>query len=75
MNAFTLEHFLQWKKDTYNYAKNDADRSKCINAIIISYSTDEINIRVNEKFDLLTILDQVGIVRLKLMLDEMLFMS
>ena len=69
MNAFTLEHLLQWKKDTYTYAKNDADRSKCINAIIISYSTDEINIRVNENFDLLPILEKGGIVRLKLIPD------
>ena len=34
-----------------------------------------MNIQVNEKFDLLKILEQGGIVRLKIMIGEMLFMS
>ena len=36
---------------------------------------DALNIRVNEKFDLLPIIEQGGIVRLKIMLDDMLFVS
>ena len=75
MNAFTLEHVLLWKKYTNTYADNDAESSKWINALIISSSTDQLNIWFNEKFDLLPILEQCGIVCLNIILDEMFFMS
>ena len=35
---------------------------------------DELNIRVNEIFDLLSIIEKVSIVCLNLMLDHMIFM-
>ena len=75
MNAFTLNHMLLCKKETNTYAENNAKNRNCINTLIITSSTDELTIRVNKKFDLLPIIDQGGIVRLKLMLDGMLFMS
>ena len=46
-----------------------------MNVVLIYSSMDELNIRVNEEFDLLTIIEQGGVLRLKLMLDEMFFMS
>ena len=66
---------LLWKNDTNTYAKNNADISPCLNTLLISTSKNELNIQVNEKFDLLPILEEVGIVRLKLILDKMFFMS
>ena len=36
---------------------------------------DELNIRVNEKFDLMSIIEQGGIVCLKLMIGDILFVS
>ena len=36
---------------------------------------NELNIQVNEKFDLLPIIEEFGIVHLKLILDKMFFMS
>ena len=75
INAFMLDHVLLWKKGTNTYADNNVEISKWINALIIASSTDELNIWVNEKFDLMPILDQGNILRLKIMIDEMLFMS
>ena len=72
MNAFTIEHVLLWQKDTNTYADHDSESSKCIGALLIASSTDELNIQVNEKFDLLPILEKGGIVRLKLMLDNII---
>ena len=65
---------LLWERETNTYAKNDAEISMWLNALLIASLTDELNIQFNEKFDLLLILDQGGIVRLKLMLNEMFFM-
>ena len=75
MNVLTLNPVLLCKNNTNTYAKNDAESSKWLNALLIAYSMEKLNIRVNEKFDLLSIIDKGGIVRLNLMLDEMLFMS
>ena len=74
MNDFTLYHVLLWQKDTNNYAKNDAEGSKWINTLLITTSTDELNIQVNGNFDLLKIIERGGIVHLKLMLDKRFFM-
>ena len=75
MNAFTLDHVLLWQKYTDTYAKHDAEISKWINSLIIASSMYELNIQVNENFDLLPIIEQGGIIRLKLMIDEMFFVS
>ena len=75
MNSFTIKHVLLWGNIMDTYVGHDEDSINCINALIIVSSTDELNIWVNENFDLLPILDKCGIVHLKLMLDEMLFMS
>ena len=75
MNAFTPDHVLLWQKDTNTYVEHDAERSKWLNALIIASPTDEQNIQVNNKFDLLTFIEQGGVVRLKLMHDKMIFMS
>ena len=74
MNDFTLYHMVLWQNDTNTYAKNDAEGSKWINALLITTSTDELNIWVNGNFDLLKIIEQGGIVHLKLMLDKRFFM-
>ena len=37
--------------------------------------SDELTLHVNKKYDLLTLIKQGGVVRLKIMLDEMFFMS
>ena len=57
------------------YANNYAYISKWLNALLVASSTDELYIQVNENFDLLPILEEVGIVRLKLILDKRFFMS
>ena len=75
MNIFTLEHVLLYKKYTNTYPKHNAECSKRISELLIASSTNEINIWFNEKFDLLPILEQGVIVRLKIILDEMFFMS
>ena len=56
MNVLTLNHVLPCKKDTDTYAKNDAESSKWLNTLLIAYSMNELNIRVNEKFDLMSII-------------------
>ena len=70
-NDFALEHVYLWKKETNTYSEQDAESSKQLNALLIASSTDELNIEVNEKFYLLPSIDQGGIVRLNLMLDDM----
>ena len=75
MNIFTLKHVLLYKKYTNTYPEHNAECSKRISALLIASSTNEINIWFNEKFDLLPILEQGVIVRLKIILDEMFFMS
>ena len=75
MKSLTLDHMLLWEKYTNTYANNDVESSKWLNALLVAYSTDELNIRVNDKFDLLPVLGQVGTVRLKCVLDEMFFVS
>ena len=70
MNVLTLNHVLPCKKYTYTYANNNAEIIKWLNALIVAYSMDELNIRVNEKFDLLSIIEKGGMVCLKLMLDD-----
>ena len=62
MNAFTLEHVILWKNDTNTYAENDKDIRKWINPLLIASSTDELNIQLNEKFYLMPVLDQGGMV-------------
>ena len=74
MDSLTLEQMLLWQKDTNNYVKNDAESNKRPNELIIASSTDELNIRVNEKLDILPIIDQDGIVCLNFIPDEMFFM-
>ena len=44
------------EKYTNTYVDNDAEISKCLNALIIASSIDELNIQVNERFDLLPII-------------------
>ena len=56
MNSFTIKHVLLWQKYTNTYAKHDEESSKWLNALLIASSTDELNIRVNENFDLLPII-------------------
>ena len=73
MNALKIKHLLPLQKDTITYANKDAETSKPIHTFLIASSMDELNIRVNDKFDLLSIIDQGGIICLKL--DDMLFMS
>ena len=75
MDAFTIEHTILQKKDTNTHANHNAENCKWINTLLISSSMDAPNIWVNEKFDLLPILEQGGILRLKLMPDKMLFIS
>ena len=75
MNDFTLKHVLLWGKDTYTYAYHDADSSKWLNTRPIASSTDELNIWFNENFYLLSVLEEGGILRLSLILDEMFLMS
>ena len=74
MNAFTLEHVIQRQKDTNTYFKQDTWSSKWLNALIISSSTDKLNIEVNENFYLRPIIEKGGILHLTLMLDDMLSM-
>ena len=50
MSAFTLEHMLLWGKYNDTYAEHDADSIKWINSLLISSSTDELNIQVDNKF-------------------------
>ena len=50
MNAFALKHILIWQKYTNTYAEHDSESSKWLNALLIAYSTDALNIQVNEKF-------------------------
>ena len=61
-------------KDTNTYDKNNAEGIKWLNKILIDTSTDALNIQVNEKFDLLPIIEQGDIVRPKIMIDDMLLM-
>ena len=75
MNALTLDHVLLCQKETNTYAEHDAYISKWLNALLIASSTDELNIRVNEIFDLLPIIEHGGIIRLKIILDEIFFMA
>ena len=75
MKSLMLDHMLLWEKYTNTYANNDVESSKWLNALLVAYSTDELNIRVNDKFDLLPVLGKVGTVRLKCVLDEMFFVS
>ena len=75
MNAFTLKHVLLWEKDTNTYFEHDVDSIKWLNSLLIASSTDELNILVNENFDLLPTIEQGGIVRLNIVLDEMFFVS
>ena len=75
MNKFALDHVYLWKKETNTYDEHNVESSKQLNELLIASSTDELNIRVNDKFDLLPVLGQVGTVRLKCVLDEMLFVS
>ena len=57
------------------YANNYAYISKWLNALLVASSTDELYIQVNENFDLLPILEQGGILHLKIILDEILLVS
>ena len=75
MNAFTFNHVLLWEKVTNTYTEHNTESSKCINALCIASSTNELNIQVNDKFYLLTIIEQGDIVCLNLMLDNMFFVS
>ena len=52
-----IKHVLPWKKDTNTYGKKNVWIRKWLNALIISSSMDELNIRVNEKFDLMSIIE------------------
>ena len=74
MNAFTLKHVLLWKNYTDTYAKHDSDSINWLNTLLITTSTDALNIRFNDKFDLLPIIEKGGIVCLKIMPAEMFFM-
>ena len=73
-NAFNHKHILLCQKDTNTYSMNDADSSKCLNVLLVSSSTDELNNQVNDKFDVLPIIAKCGIVRLNLILDEIFLM-
>ena len=73
MNSFTLEHLLLWKKYTNTYANNNSENNKWLNKLLIATSTDALNMRVNEKFELLPILDEGGIVHLKIMICQDVF--
>ena len=75
MNSFTLKHVLLWKNYTNTYAEYGAESRKWQNKLLIASSTDELNTQVNEKLYLLSVLEQGGIIRLKLILDEIFFMS
>ena len=75
MNAFTLKHVLLCQTDTDTFAHHDAEISKWINVLLIASSTDELNIRVNNNFELLPIIEQGDIVRLKLIIGDTLFIS
>ena len=57
MNALTLVNMFLRKKDTNRYAKHDAESSKWLNALLIDSSTNALNNRVNEKFELLPIIE------------------
>ena len=75
MKYFMIQHVLLWKEYTNTYSKHNAESSKWLNELIIDSSTDELNIQVNEKFELMPIIQKGGIICLKIMLDEMFFMS
>ena len=47
MNSFTLGHVILWGKGTNTYSKHDSEIIKWLNILLISYSTDELNILVN----------------------------
>ena len=74
-NAFMLEHVLLWQNDTNTYAEHNTDIIKWLNTLLVESSTDALNIQVNDKFDLLPTIEQGGIVRLKIILEEMFFLS
>ena len=75
MNSFTLEHVLLCQKDTNTYAEHNAEIRKWLNTLLVDSSTDALNIRVIDKFDLLPIIEQGGILRLRIIIDKMFFMS
>ena len=75
MNAFNLSLVLLWQKDNNAYAKHDVEISKWLNELTIASLMNELNIWVNDKFDLLPILGKGGIMRLKIILDDIFFMS
>ena len=75
MKAFMIQHVLLWQKYTNTYAEHNTESIKWLNALIIASSTDELNIQVNEKFELMPIIEKGGIICLKIILDEIFFMS
>ena len=68
INDFTIKHAILWQKYANTYFKHNVESRRWINTLLIATSMDALNIRVNEKFELLPILDQGGIVCLKLMI-------
>ena len=53
MNAFSIEHVLLWQNDTNTHAEHIVESSKWLNSLLVASSMDELNIQVNDKFDLL----------------------
>jgi len=75
MTDVALEVIILWQKDINLYSDCDAESSEWLNDLLVNSCSDELNLRIDEKLSLLPDIEQGGIVRLKLMLDEMFFMS
>ena len=75
MKAFMIQHVLLWKKYNNTYDEHNPGIIKWLNALIVASSIYELNIQLNEKFEVMPIIEKGGIIHLKLMLDEMFFMS
>ena len=74
-SRISLDRVIAWQYDTNEYSEVDAESSKWLDHLLVASSTDELNIRVTYKIELLPLKEQGGVVRLKLMLDKMFFMS
>lgn len=74
-SQFTPDHVFLWQEDTNLYSEDDADSSDWLYSLLLNSTEDDLNVRVDEEYDALPVEQRGGIVRLKLMLSEMFFMS
>lgn len=74
-SKLTLDQVLKWQEDTNLYSEDDMDSSDWLKQLLVNSSDDDLNKRVDEKYDELEETQKGGVVRLKLQLDEMFYMS